>query len=80
VVHCDVQELAGGARLRAAELVNEGLAGGPREERANNICVDDVRERIALLREPVEVISHRLARLLFAALEVLGVPGHTYVS
>jgi hypothetical protein len=28
--------------------LNEGLAGGPREERTDDIYVDDVRERIAL--------------------------------
>jgi hypothetical protein len=43
VVRGDVQELAGGARLSTAELVNEGLAGGSSEEHADDICVDDVR-------------------------------------
>jgi hypothetical protein len=53
-------------------LVNEGLAGGPREERTNNVCVNDVREGIALLGEPADVVLQGLARLLFAALEVPG--------
>jgi hypothetical protein len=65
--------LAGGAWLPGAELVNEGLAGGPREERTDNICVDDVSEGIALLRELVYVVPEGFARLLFAALEVLGI-------
>jgi hypothetical protein len=39
----DVQELAGGARLLTAELVNKGLAGGSSEELADAVCVDDVR-------------------------------------
>jgi hypothetical protein len=69
----DVQELTGGARLSAAELVNKGLVGGPREECANDVCVDDVRERIALLGEPADVVPQGLAKLLFAALDVLGV-------
>jgi hypothetical protein len=52
--------------------MNEGLAGGPREERPDDVCVDNVRERIALLGEPADVVSKGLARLLLAA---LGVPG-----
>jgi hypothetical protein len=70
VVRGDVQELAGGARLPGAKLVNEGLASGPREKRTNNVSVDDIRERIALLGEPADVVPQGLARLLFAALEV----------
>jgi hypothetical protein len=41
----------GGAQLPAVELVNEGLAGGPRQERIDDVCVDDIKDRIALLRE-----------------------------
>jgi hypothetical protein len=69
----NVQELAGGALLPAAELVNEGLAGGPREERVDNICINDVKERIAWLGEPVDVVPQGLAKLLFVALEILRV-------
>jgi hypothetical protein len=64
----NVQKLADGARLSTTELVNEGLAGGSSEER-----VDDVRKRIALLGEAMDVILQGLTRLLLAALEVLGV-------
>jgi hypothetical protein len=78
MVHGNIQELAGGARLLAAELVNEGLEGGPREERADGVCFDDVRERIAFLGELVDVVLQGLARLLFAALEVPGA-SKTYV-
>jgi hypothetical protein len=60
VVRGDVQELTGGAPLLVAKLVNEGLAGGPREEHTYNVCVDDVRERIALLGEPVDVVVQEL--------------------
>jgi hypothetical protein len=70
VVRGDVQELAGGARLPAAELVNEGLAGGPREVRANDIYVDDVKEGIASLGELANLVLQGLTRLLFAAHEV----------
>jgi hypothetical protein len=37
---------------------------------ADDVCVDDIRERIALLGEPGDVVPQELARLLFAALEV----------
>jgi hypothetical protein len=56
MVRGNVQELVGGARLAAAELVNEGLAGGPRKEHADDVCIDNVRERIELLGEPVDVV------------------------
>jgi hypothetical protein len=56
VVRGDVQELASGAQLSAVELMNEELAGGPREEPADDVYVDDIRERIALPRESVDVV------------------------
>jgi hypothetical protein len=40
----------------AAKLVNEGLAGGPRKEHADDVCIDDVREGVALLGEPTDVV------------------------
>jgi hypothetical protein len=57
VVHGDIQELVGDARLSTAELVNEGLAGGPREEHADNVCIDDVGERVALPGELADVVG-----------------------
>jgi hypothetical protein len=75
VVRGDVQELASGARLPAAKLVNDGLAGGPKEDCTDDICINDVREGIALLGEPVDVVPQGLTRLLFEALEVPGVFG-----
>jgi hypothetical protein len=56
VVRGDVLELVGGVQLPAAKLVNEGLAGGPEEECADNVCIDDVREGIALLGEPMNIV------------------------
>jgi hypothetical protein len=50
-----------------------GLASCPREERADDVCVDDVREGIALFRELANVVPHGLTRFRFAALEVPGV-------
>jgi hypothetical protein len=73
VVRGNVQELAGCAQLPAAELVNEGLASGPKEACADDVCVDDVGEGIAFLGELANVVPQGLARLLFAALEVPGV-------
>jgi hypothetical protein len=73
LVHGDVLVVASGAWLPTAKLVNEVLVGGPRDERDDNVCVDDVREGIALLGEPANVVLQGLARILFAALEVPGV-------
>ena len=42
--------------LHIAELVDQGLAGCPREERADDIRVDDIRKGVALLWEPANVI------------------------
>jgi hypothetical protein len=75
VVHGDIQELVGDARLSTAELVNEGLAGGPREEHADNVCIDDVGERVALPGELADVVLQGLTGLLLVALEVPGVSG-----
>ena len=73
VVHGDVKQVTGGMGLHIAELVDQGLAGCPREECTNDVCVDDIRERVASLGEPVDVIPQGLTGLLLAALEVLGV-------
>jgi hypothetical protein len=64
MVRGDIQELTGGARLSTAEHVNEGLAGGPREEHADDVCVDDVKERIALLGELADVVPQGLSSCL----------------
>jgi hypothetical protein len=42
VVRGDVQELTGGAWLSTTELMNEGPAGGPDEERTGNVCINDI--------------------------------------
>ena len=54
--------------------MNQGLAVCPREECANDVYVDDIREGVASLGEPMDVIPQGLAGLLLVALEVLGVP------
>ena len=42
--------------FQAAKLVDQGLAVHPREERADDVCVDNIREGVASLGEPVDVI------------------------
>ena len=53
--------------------MDQGLAGCPKEECADDVHVDDIRERVALLGEPADVIPQGLAGLLLVALEVSGV-------
>ena len=53
--------------------MDQGLVGRPREECANDIHVDDIREGVESLGEPTDVIPQGLAGLLLAALEVPGV-------
>ena len=51
-----VKQVAGGTGFQAAKLVDKGLIVCPREERADDVCVDDVREGVASLGEPTDVI------------------------
>ena len=44
VVHGDVDQVAGGTRLQVAKLVDQGLTSYPREESADDVRVDDIRE------------------------------------
>ena len=53
--------------------MDQGLTVRPREEHTDDVCVDNIREGVASLGEPTDVISQGLAGLLLAALEVLGV-------
>ena len=53
--------------------MDQGLIVRPREECADDIYVDDIRDGVASLGEPTDVIPQGLAGLLVAALEVLGV-------
>ena len=73
VVSGDIEWVAGGTRLQAAKLVDQGFTGHPREECADDIRIDDIREGVALLGEPMDVISQGLVGLLLAALEALGI-------
>ena len=49
MVRGDVEQVVGGMGLHTAELVDQGLAGCPREERAGDVHVDDIRKGVALL-------------------------------
>ena len=53
--------------------MDQGLAVCPREEGADDIYVDDIREGVTTLGKPVDVIPQGFIGLLLAALEVLGV-------
>ena len=53
--------------------MDQGLIGRPREECADDVRVDDIREGVASLGEPADVVPQGLAGLLLATLEVLGV-------
>ena len=45
----NVEQVMGGMGLHTAELVDQGLAGCPRQERADDVCIDDIRKGVALL-------------------------------
>jgi len=47
VVHGDVEQVAGGTGLQRAELVDQRLTGCPREERTDDVCVNDIRKGVA---------------------------------
>ena len=56
VVSGDVEQVTGGMGLQSAKLVNQRLAGRPGEEYADDVRIDDIREGVASLGEPVDVI------------------------
>ena len=62
-----------GTGFQAAKLVDQGLIVRPKEECDDDVCVDDIREGVASLGEPTDVILQGLVGLLLAALEVIGV-------
>ena len=49
MVRGDVKQVAGGTGLHIAELVDQGLRGCPREERADDVCINDIRKGVAPL-------------------------------
>ena len=53
--------------------MDQGLIGRLGEECTDDILIDDIREGVVSLGEPVDVIPQGLAGLLVATLEVPGV-------
>ena len=53
--------------------MDQGLVVCPGEECADDVCVDDIKEGVASLGEPADVIPQGLVMLLLIALEVPGV-------
>ena len=49
VVCGNVEQVAGGMGLHTAELVDQGLTGCLREERADDICINNIRKGVAPL-------------------------------
>ena len=47
MVRGDVEQVTGGTGLQASKLVDQGLAGHPGEECADDVHVDDIREGVA---------------------------------
>ena len=56
VVSGDVEQVVGGTGLQASNLVDQGLVGRPREECVDNVYIDDIREGVASLGEPADVV------------------------
>ena len=56
VVSGAVKQVPGDTGLQVAKLVDQELAVRPEEERADDVCIDDLREGVASLGEPADVI------------------------
>ena len=56
VVHGDIEQVARGSGLQTAKLVDQGLAGYPEKERADDGRIDDIRKGVASFQEPTDVI------------------------
>ena len=56
VVSGDIEQVVGGMRFQAAQLVDQGLAVRHGEEHTDDVYVDDIREGVASLGEPMDLI------------------------
>ena len=56
MVSGDIEQVTGGMGLQASKIVDQGLIGHPREECADDIHVNDIREGVASLGEHTDVI------------------------
>ena len=70
----DVQELLGGLRALASQLVNQGLVGHSGQEGSYHVDIGDVGKLVALLGEASDVPTKGLTGLLAIVLEVPWVP------
>ena len=70
----NVEELLGNSRALVSQLVNQGLVGGPGQERSYNIGVGDVRQLVALLGEVLDVPTKSFPDLLSIVFEIPWVP------
>jgi hypothetical protein len=75
VVGDDVHQLIGGGGGVTAQLPDQLLASGSREESHDDVGVGDVGKFSALLGETLDIVAEGLAQLLFAAPEVPRVAG-----
>jgi hypothetical protein len=75
MAHHDVVEFLSSPRALSSQLVDQGLAGGPRHEHRDNVSVGDVGQCIALPGEALNVLVKSLSQLLLAVLEVPWVSG-----
>ena len=69
-----VQEFLGGSRALTSQLVNQRLAGGPKQESSYNVNVGDVRQLVALPGEAPDVPTKGFSSLLLVVLEIPWVP------
>ena len=70
----DVQEFLGGPRALAPQLVNQRLAGCPKQEGSYHVGVGDVRELVALPGEVSDVPTKSFPRLLLIVFEIPWIP------
>ena len=70
----DVEELLGGSWTLSSQLVNQGLAGGLKQEGSYDVGVGDVVQLVALPREAPDVSTKGFSGLLSAVLEISWVP------
>ena len=70
----NVEELLGSSWTLMSQLMNQGLAGGTRQEGSYDIGVSDVGQLIALPGEAPDVPTKSFPRLLLAVFEIPWVP------
>ena len=60
----DIEELLGGLRALASHILDQGLAGGLRQEGSDDVGIGDVGKLVALPREASDVLAESFPRLL----------------